>query len=172
MIKWFYNVYMVVATVIKSLWVTLVIGSRTYDQQRKTFTERYEYPELPVPVAPRFRGFHRYKQQGCFGCGICVRDCPVNCIYMVKEKQEGRKGFWVTAMVIDYSKCMFCGLCTQGCGSSCLAMGQSHDLSCYTRDGCVVDFCKLPEEIAWGETSLNPALVARTKTVTVPETEH
>jgi NADH-quinone oxidoreductase subunit I len=47
-------------------------------------------------------------------------------------------------------------------------MGQTHDLSCYSRDGCIVDFAKLPLEAAWGHASLNPTVVAHSKTLTQP----
>ncbi len=37
---------------------TLPFGTSSRPYRRKTFTERYEYPELPVPVKPRYRGFN------------------------------------------------------------------------------------------------------------------
>ena len=40
--------------------------------KRNTFTEQFEYPELPVPVAERFRGFHRYDLTTCIACGRCA----------------------------------------------------------------------------------------------------
>ena len=58
--NWFRNVYSAVATVLVALWVSMRYWLRTYDPKRKTFTEHYEYPELPVEVFPRYRGFHRY----------------------------------------------------------------------------------------------------------------
>lgn len=30
-------------------------------------------------------------------------------------------------------------------------MGSNYDLSCYSRDGCIVDYAKLPLEVAWGQ---------------------
>jgi hypothetical protein len=38
-------------------------------------------------------------------------------------------------------------------------MGATHDLSCYSRDGCIVDFSRLPVEVAWGQTTLHPTAV-------------
>ena len=38
-------------------------------------------------------------------------------------------------------------------------MGSTHDLSCYSRDGCLVDFSRLPLEVAWGPATLNPIAV-------------
>ena len=42
-------------------------------------------------------------------------------------------------------------------------MGATHDLSCYSRDGCLVDFSRLPVEVAWGRATLNPTAVADSK---------
>lgn len=167
-VTWFRNVGFAVATVADALWVTLRTWFVTYDPQRKTFTEHYEYPELPVVVANRFRGFHRFDLTTCIACERCARDCPVNCIYIGKERAEGRKGFQVTSFVIDYTKCMFCALCTENCPVDCIFMGSTHDLSSYSRDGCIVDFSRLPLEIAWGRSTLNPTAVAESKSIREP----
>lgn len=165
---WFRNIVRTVLTVGDAMWVTLRYWLRTYDSQRKTFTEHYEYPELPLTVANRYRGFHRYDLTTCIACERCAKDCPVNCIYIGKQRVEGRKGFRVNSFVIDYTKCMFCAYCTESCPVDCIFMGSSHDLSCYSRDGCIVDFAKLPLEIAWGRATLNPTAVAMSKQITKP----
>lgn len=165
---WFRDIFTAVVTVADALRVTVRYWVRTYHPVRKTFTEQFEYPELPVPVAERFRGFHRYDLTTCIACGRCAMNCPVDCIYLGREKVEGRKGFRVTGFTIDYSKCLLCGLCTESCPSDCLYMGSAHDLSCYSRDGCVVDFSRLPLEVAWGRDTLNPTAVAHSKLITEP----
>ncbi|MEN6458497.1 MAG: 4Fe-4S binding protein [Thermoguttaceae bacterium] len=166
--NWFRNVYLAVVTVFQALRVCLRYWLVTYDPKRGTFTEEYEYPELPVKVAPRYRGFHRYDLTSCIACERCSRDCPANCISIGKERVAGRKGFQVTSYTIDYGKCMFCGICTENCPADCLFMGSSYDLSCYSRDGTVVDFTRLPVEVAWGRASLNATVVAQSKLVTRP----
>ncbi len=166
--QWFGNIWQAVATVAHALWVTLRYWGRTYHPGRKTFTEHFEYPELPLEVAPRYRGFHRFDLTSCIACERCARDCPVDCIYIGKERAEGRKGFRVTSFVIDYTKCMFCGMCTESCPADCIFMGSTHDLSSYGRDGCIVDFSRIAIEIAWGRATLNPAAVGQSKRVTGP----
>jgi NADH-quinone oxidoreductase subunit I len=167
-VRWCRNIVVAVTTVAKSLRVTLRYWIRTYNPDRKTFTEQYEYPELPVEVAPRYRGFHRFDLTTCIACERCARDCPVDCIYIGKSKVEGRKGFRITSYVIDYTKCMFCGMCTENCPVDCIFMGSTHDLSCYSRDGCLIDFSRLPLEIAWGRSTLNPTAVELSKQITEP----
>jgi NADH-quinone oxidoreductase subunit I len=166
--NWFRDVCSGVITTFQTLWVGLCYWLRTYNPQRLTFTQRYEYPELPVPIAPRFRGFHRYDLTSCIACDRCARDCPANCITVGKERQAGTKGFRVTSYTIDYTKCLLCGICTESCPTDCIFLGASYDLSCFCREGCIVDFSRLPLEIAWGRATLNPTVVAASKVIQNP----
>ncbi len=166
--QWFKNIFDAVVTVADALRASVWTWIRTYDPKRRTFTEHYEYPELPLKVADRFRGFHRYALGTCTGCTLCAAACPVDCIYITREKVPGRKGFLTTSFVIDYSKCLFCALCTEACPQESFAMGSNHDLSCYSRDGCIVDFVRLPPEVAAGRATLNPTVVAQSKVITKP----
>ena len=168
MLRWFRNIYRAVVTVATALWVSLRYWLRTYDPKRKTFTEHYEYPELPARVYPRFRGFHRYDLTSCIACERCAKDCPVGCIYIGKQRVAGRKGFQITSYTIDYGKCLMCAICTESCPADCIFMGSSFDLSCYSRDGCMVDFSRLPVEVAWGRATLNPTVVANSKIIARP----
>lgn len=170
-IGWWGDIFRAVWTTASALQVTLRTWLSTYQPGRKTFTHRYEYPEKPAVIPPRFRGFHRFDLTSCIGCDRCARDCPVDCIYITKERVPGRKGFRVTSFVIDYTKCMFCAFCTENCPVDCIFMGSTYDLSCYVRDGCLVDFAKLPLEVAWGRATLNPTAVALSKCVTEPVDE-
>jgi NADH-quinone oxidoreductase subunit I len=165
--EWLQNVILAIKTVGQGMFVTLWYFLQTY--RRRTFTERYEYPELPVPVKPRYRGFHRFDLTTCIGCDKCARACPVDCIYIEKEKAKPPlKGFKVTGFKIDYTKCMFCALCVDPCPVDCIYMGSTYDQSCFSRDGCIVDYAKLPLEVAWGQATLNPTAVAASKLQSEP----
>lgn len=166
--EWFRNLLNAVRTVAEGMLVTLRVFSSTYDQKRRTFTEHFEYPELPAPVAARYRGFHRYDLTTCIACDQCAKACPVDCIYIGKERVSGGKGFQVSGFTIDYSKCMFCALCVEPCPVDCIFMGSTLDLSCYSRDGTIVDFARLPVEVAWGRSTLNPTAVAASKVIVDP----
>ena len=149
------------------MFVTLRTFTQTY--RRGTFTGHFAYPEKPVPIRPRYRGFHRFDLTACIGCDKCAKACPVDCIYIDKEKAAAPlKGFHVTGFTIDYTKCMFCALCVDPCPVDCLYMGSTYDLSAYTRDSCLVDYAKLPLEVAWGPATLDPPAVAASKTVSLP----
>ena len=166
--NWFRNVFVAVWTVLHGMVVTVRYWLATYRPDRKTFTDLHLYPERPVEVAARYRGFHRYDLTTCIACDACAKACPVDCIYIGKERIEGKKGFRITGYAIDYSKCMFCALCVEPCPVDCIFMGATLDLSCYSRDGCIVDFARLPLEVAWGRATLNPTAVAQSKVVVEP----
>ena len=154
---WFRNIYQAVVTVAEALWVSLRYWLRTYDPRRQNVHRAVRVSRsCRLKVYPRFRGFHRYDLTTCIACERCARDCPVGCIYIGKERVAGRKGFQVTSFTIDYGKCMFCAICTENCPVDCIFMGSSYDLSCYSREGCMVDFSRLPLEVAWGRATLNP----------------
>ena len=68
----------------------------------------------------------------------------------------------------DSTKCMFCALCVEPCPVDCIFMGSNFDLSCYSRDGCIVDYARLPLETAWGKSTLNPTAVAESKVLHEP----
>ena len=50
---WMGNILEAVSTVAGGMVVTLRTWMQTYRPERKAFTEHFEYPELPVPVAAR-----------------------------------------------------------------------------------------------------------------------
>jgi NADH-quinone oxidoreductase subunit I len=164
---WFRNVGLAITTIAKGMYITLQTFVQSF--RRKAFTQHFEYPEQPVPVRPRYRGFHRFDLTTCIGCDKCARACPVDCIYIDKEKAPPPlKGFRVTGFKIDYTKCMFCALCVDPCPVDCIFMGSTFDLSTYTRDNCVVDYAKLPLEVAWGQATLTPTAVAASKRQALP----
>ena len=166
--EWFHNLFSAVGTVLAGMRVTLRVFASTYNQTRRTFTERFEYPELPVPVASRYRGFHRFDLTTCIACDQCAKACPVDCIYIGKERVTDGKGFRVSGFAIDYSKCMFCALCVEPCPVDCFFMGASHDLRCYCRVGTIVVFARLPVDVAWGRSTINPTAVSAAKVIVDP----
>src|SRR4051794_8244652 len=108
---WLQNVFLAIKTVAQGMYVTLWYFFQTYRGKRNfqfmtpdpklsggTFTNHFEYPELPVPVKARYRGFHRFDLSTCIGCDKCARACPVDCIYIDKVKNPVGKGFRVTGL--------------------------------------------------------------------------
>jgi len=51
-------------------------------------------------------------QDKCFGCGVCAKACPANCIEKTDYTAPGKK---LPAYQIDASKCVKCGACIATC---------------------------------------------------------
>ena len=137
---WFRNLFSAVGTVLQGMLVTFRVFRSTYDQDRRTFTEHFEYPELPAPVAARYRGFHRYDLTTCIACDQCAKACPVDCIYIGKERVENGKGF------------------------------MSVDSRSTTRSACFVPCASSPARSiasSWGRRSTSPATVEMARSSTL-----
>jgi len=89
MLTWFRNLFSSVITVLQGMYVTLITMLKTFRRKRQTFTDIYAYPEVPIKVKPRYRGFHRFDLTTCIGCEKCAQACPVDCIYIEKVKSRG-----------------------------------------------------------------------------------
>src|ERR1700722_1003098 len=99
--EWLRNVAQTIRTVSQGMAIILWYVVQTF--KRKAFTQHFEYPELPVRVKPRYRGFHRFNLSTCIGCDLCAKACPVDCIYIDKVRNpSGGKGFQVNGFAIDY----------------------------------------------------------------------
>ncbi len=63
------------------MWITLRNWFITYDPKRGTLPSSLNIRKKPVPVAARYRGFHRYDLTTCISCDqLCAKACPVDCI--------------------------------------------------------------------------------------------
>jgi hypothetical protein len=65
--RWLRDVWDAVFTVAHGMWITMRYWLITYRPERRTFTEHFEYPELPVPVAARHVHRLRSMRQGLPG---------------------------------------------------------------------------------------------------------
>ena len=90
--QWFRDIWDAISTVAQGMWITLRYWIKTYEPERGTFTHQFEYPEKPIPVAARYRGFHRYDLTTCIACDQCAKACPVDCIYIGKERVDHGQG--------------------------------------------------------------------------------
>ncbi len=148
--EYFQNIYDNAKSVLIGMRITL-----KYCFQK---TVTVQYPEQRLSLAPRYRGIHEFEADKCIACDLCVKACPVDCIYIDKtgprriDKKTGRidpadsKNGELLRFAIDYSKCLFCALCTEPCPTDCIHMGKLHDLSSYTRQDVVVEFTELDKK--------------------------
>src|SRR6266576_1508268 len=87
-----------------------------------------QYPEERIPLAENYRNFPFLiydtgdAEAGlrCVACKICEKECPPQCIYIVKSDVKkpdymGKPQFYPKVFDIDISVCMSCQICVEVC---------------------------------------------------------
>src|SRR6266700_175140 len=87
-----------------------------------------QYPEERIPLPENYRNFPFLPYDGddphaglrCVACKICEKECPPQCIYIVKSEDKkpdymGKPQFYPAVFDIDISVCMSCQICVEVC---------------------------------------------------------
>jgi NADH-quinone oxidoreductase subunit I len=101
-----------------------------------------EYPEEKVPPKENGRNFPFLVFDGsdphaglrCVACQICEKECPPQCIYIIKSKDKkpdhvGKPQLYPATFDIDVSVCMSCQICVEVCPFEAIKMDQVFELS-------------------------------------------
>ena len=112
----------------------------SYVKRDRLVTVQYPEERLPQPEAARNFPFLVYDgddpQQGlrCVACQICEKECPPQCIYIVKDTAKkpdhtGKLQFQPRIFDIDISVCMSCQICVEVCPFDAIKMDVEFELS-------------------------------------------
>jgi NADH-quinone oxidoreductase subunit I len=114
------------------------IGSY-FEEERLT---TIQYPEERAPLPENYRNFPFLVHDGddahaglrCVACQICEKECPPQCIYIVKSKDKkpdfvGKPQFYPATFDIDISVCMSCQICVEVCPFDAIKMDKVYELS-------------------------------------------
>src|SRR5215467_11146639 len=120
------------------------VGS--YVSEQRLVTVQYPEERLPQKEATRNFPFLVYDgedwQKGlrCVACQICEKECPPQCIYIVKDAVKkpdyiGKLQFQPKVFDIDISVCMSCQICVEVCPFDAIKMDVEYELSTADRFG-------------------------------------
>jgi len=120
------------------------VGS--YVSEDRLTTVQYPEQRLPQKEATRNFPFLVYDgedwQKGlrCVACQICEKECPPQCIYIVKDTTKkpdyvGKLQFQPKVFDIDVSVCMSCQICVEVCPFDAIKMDVQFELSTDNRFG-------------------------------------
>jgi NADH-quinone oxidoreductase subunit I len=101
-----------------------------------------QYPEERNPLPENYRNFPILiydtddAEAGlrCVACKICEKECPPQCIYIVKSENKkpdymGKPQFYPAVFDIDISVCMSCQICVEVCPFEAIKMDKEFELS-------------------------------------------
>ena len=114
------------------------VGSYTQEDRLVTV----QYPEEREPLKEATRNFPFLVYDGedpqaglrCVACQICEKECPPQCIYIVKDTVKkpdfvGKPQMQPKIFDIDVSVCMSCQICVEVCPFDAIEMDQDFELS-------------------------------------------
>src|SRR4051794_971087 len=114
------------------------VGSYTKEDRLVTV----QYPEEREPLKEATRNFPFLVYDGadsqaglrCVACQICEKECPPQCIYIVKDTVKkpdfvGKPQMQPKIFDIDVSVCMSCQICVEVCPFDAIEMDQEFELS-------------------------------------------
>src|SRR5438874_12477584 len=100
-----------------------------YPEERETLPENYRnFPFLIFDTEDAEAGLR------CVACKICEKECPPQCIYIVKSEDKkpdyiGKAQFYPAVFDIDISVCMSCQICVEVCPFEAIKMDKEFELS-------------------------------------------
>ncbi len=121
----------------------------SYAKEERLVTVQYPEERLPQKEAARNFPFLVYdgddweKGLRCVACQICEKECPPQCIFIVKDTVKkpdasGKLQFQPKVFDIDTSVCMSCQICVEVCPFDAIKMDVEFELSTSDRFGALL----------------------------------
>jgi NADH-quinone oxidoreductase subunit I len=126
--------------ILKGMAVTLRNFAGSYFEKERLITVQYPEERNPLPENYRNFPFLIYDTDNpeaglrCVACKICEKECPPQCIYIVKSEDKkpdymGKPQFYPAVFDIDISVCMSCQICVEVCPFEAIKMDKVFELS-------------------------------------------
>src|SRR5204863_1117117 len=132
--------------ILKGMAVTARNFLGSYFEKERLIT--VQYPEERSPLPENYRNFPILiydtddAEAGlrCVACKICEKECPPQCIYIVKSEDKkpdyiGKPQLYPARFDIDISVCMSCQICVEVCPFEAIKMDTEFELARTDRFG-------------------------------------
>src|SRR5213596_1353991 len=132
--------------ILKGMAVTARNSVGSYFEKERLTT--VQYPEERSPLPENYRNFPFLIFDGndpqaglrCVACKICEKECPPQCIYIVKSEDKkpdyvGKPQLYPAIFDIDISVCMSCQICVEVCPFEAIKMDKEVEYSTVDRFG-------------------------------------
>src|SRR6201991_1814764 len=126
--------------ILRGMAVTARNFAGSYFEKERLITVQYPEERSPLPENYRNFPFLIYDSNDphaglrCVACKICEKECPPQCIYIVKSDDKkpdymGKPQFYPKVFDIDISVCMSCQICVEVCPFEAIKMDTAFELS-------------------------------------------
>ncbi len=88
------------------------------------------FPKVPSPVAPTFRGIMVFEEDKCIVCGACAEVCPANARELTDFPDRGMR-----RITHHQERCIYCGVCEAACSWQALKHTEEYDLAQLVNEG-------------------------------------
>ena len=135
--------------IIKGMAVTAKNFFGSYVSKERLTTVQYPEERLVPKENTRqfpflvYDGDDAEKGLRCVACQICEKECPPQCIYIIKSKDKkpdykGQAQVYPITFDIDISVCMSCSICVEVCPFESIKMDTEFELSTDDRFGALL----------------------------------
>ena len=134
---------------VKGFW-NLLVGLKTTGKYLPKKSVTLQYPDERWTMPERSRGVvvllsdPETGKLNCTACLICMKQCPVNAMFITQEKDEAGKRF-PGEFKIDNTICCFCGICEEVCNFDAIKLTGKYEFSVFDKQELIYDKGRLQE---------------------------
>ena len=135
---------------VKGFW-NLLVGLKTTGKYLPKKSVTLQYPDERWPMPERSRGVvvllsdPETGKLNCNACQVCMKQCPVNAIYVEQIKDPETKKRYPGEFKIDNTICCFCGICEEVCNFDAIKLTGKYEFSVFDKQELIYDKDKLQE---------------------------